>query len=58
MKDPELVGEFLHCLKIFRVSKQTDPENWTVVEQGMAYLIEAERQRGSKVKCNISVVVS
>ncbi len=27
-EDPELVGEFIHCLRIFNVAKQTDPSLW------------------------------
>jgi len=48
MDDPELVGEFVQCLRILQVTEERDPEIWPLVQQCMAYLIETERKRGSK----------
>mmetsp|Transcript_10235 Transcript_10235/g.41430 ORF Transcript_10235/g.41430 Transcript_10235/m.41430 type:complete len:632 (-) Transcript_10235:1023-2918(-) len=46
-KDPELVGEFLQCLRIFNVSKQHDPDVWNLVERAMLFLLEVELRLGS-----------
>lgn len=48
MEEPELVGEFLQCLKIFQISEQSDPDIWKVMQFGMLYLIDTERRKGSK----------
>ena len=45
MDDPEIVGEFVQCLKILRVTKAEDPECYRLVEQGIAYLVHAEHKR-------------
>jgi len=46
--DPELVGEFIHCLHILEVSKGTDPTLWDLIEYAMCYLLEVERKCGNK----------
>ncbi len=47
-EDPELVGEFIHCLRIFNVTKQTDPTLWSRIEFAMRFLLGVERSLGSK----------
>mmetsp|Transcript_31529 Transcript_31529/g.40541 ORF Transcript_31529/g.40541 Transcript_31529/m.40541 type:complete len:984 (-) Transcript_31529:506-3457(-) len=48
LDDPELVGEFVQCLRILQVTEERDPDIWPLVQQCMAYLIETERKKGSK----------
>ena len=43
MNDPELVSEFVQCLKIFQIGPDTDPECWRLVRLGMNYLVDTER---------------
>mmetsp|Transcript_10099 Transcript_10099/g.32996 ORF Transcript_10099/g.32996 Transcript_10099/m.32996 type:complete len:493 (-) Transcript_10099:563-2041(-) len=47
-RDPELVGEFVQCLRIFNVAKRTDPAVWDLIEVAMRFLLEVERGFGSK----------
>lgn len=46
--DPELVGEFIHCLHILKVSKQTDPTLWGLIKYAMCYLLDVERKFGNR----------
>mmetsp|Transcript_8768 Transcript_8768/g.12188 ORF Transcript_8768/g.12188 Transcript_8768/m.12188 type:complete len:620 (+) Transcript_8768:3-1862(+) len=46
--DPELVGEFIHCLRILDITKANDPNAWDVIRRGMLYLLNVERGLGSK----------
>lgn len=48
LNDPELTSEFVQCLKILGVTKETDPGMWVHVEQGMAYLLSQEERLGSQ----------
>jgi hypothetical protein len=47
LEDPELVGEFLQCLRIFGVTEK-DTAIWPLVQQGMAFLVETEQKFGAK----------
>ena len=48
IEEPELVGEFLQCLKIFQVNQHDDPDLWQIMQYGMLYLIDVEKRKGSK----------
>ena len=48
MKDPEIVGEFLQCLKILQFTPESDPELIGLFTMGVEFLIAEERERGSK----------
>jgi len=48
LDDPEIVGEFIQCLKIMQVTKASDPEIWVFIEKGCEYLVTKEQERGGK----------
>ena len=49
LKDPELVGEFLHCLKILQLSPYEDAEMWNeLIIPGYKFLIELEASVSSR----------
>jgi len=49
LQNPEIVGEFLHCLRILQYDPRTDPVAVTdLVEQGMDFLLDTERQLGRR----------
>lgn len=48
LKDSEIVGEFLQCLKILGFTPESDPELVELVHMAVSFLIDAEKERGSK----------
>lgn len=50
LDDPELVGEFLQCLKILGMEEWADSELWFVIEAGYNYLMALEQQLGGQGK--------
>ena len=48
LNDPEIVGEFIQCLKIMQVTKESDPDVWGLIEIGYKYLIAKEQEKGGK----------
>lgn len=48
-QDPEIVGEFLQCLRILQYDPRIDPTGLTdLMEKGMDFLLHTERQLGSR----------
>ena len=48
-QDPEIVGEFLHCLRILQYDPRTDPAALTdLVEKAMDFLLHTERELGCR----------
>lgn len=48
-QNPEIVGEFLQCLRILQYDPRTDPSALTdLVEKAMDFLLHTERQLGSR----------
>jgi len=48
--DPEVVAEFIQCLKILQVTPSSDPDVWTLIELGYKYLIGKEAEKGKEGK--------
>ena len=48
LRDTEIVGEFLQCLRILQFTPESDPELVELVLLGVNFLIVEERERGSK----------
>ena len=48
LDDPEIVGEFIQCLKIMQVTKRSDPLIWPLIEMGYKYLVAKEEKGGKK----------
>lgn len=44
--DPEVVSEFIQCLKILQVTRESDPDVWVLIELGYRYLIGKETDKG------------
>eukprot|EP00941_MAST-03F_sp_MAST-3F-sp1_P006109 g6109.t1 len=51
LEDAEIVGEFLHCLRILGVSEETDPHLTPLMNGAMAWLIEFEDHRNRRDGC-------
>ena len=48
LDDPEIVGEFIQCLKIMQVTERTDPLIWPLIVMGYKYLVAKEEKGGKK----------
>jgi hypothetical protein len=48
LKDPEIVSEFLNCLRIMQFIPEEDPCITELVLRGVRFLIDLEKEKGSK----------
>eukprot|EP01034_Spumella_vulgaris_P026895 gene26895-33544_t len=48
LRDPEIVGEFIHCLKILQYTEESDPQLAVIIRHGMDFLVETERSLGAE----------
>lgn len=47
MGDTELTGEFLQCLRILGISRDTDRVVWPMIVRAISYLLDVESHYGS-----------